>query len=102
MKTARCRWVLAVSKLFNIAVNDFDTKETGRCNQIRCKGTQRILPTTYVVRGKEMYSQVSAILMGGGRGVAHPPVLNQVHAKPSPLDGSVSDALHPTPSQIGR
>ena len=36
----RCKRVHVVTELFNIAVNDFDAKESVRCNQTRCKRTQ--------------------------------------------------------------
>ena len=33
-KTARCKRVLVVSKLLNIAVNDFDAKKSTRCRWV--------------------------------------------------------------------
>ena len=34
-KTARCRRVLIVTKLFNIAISDLDEKESARCRRVR-------------------------------------------------------------------
>ena len=33
-ETARYKWVLAVTELFNIAVNDFDAKKSAHCSQV--------------------------------------------------------------------
>ena len=51
-KTARCRRVLVVTELFNIAVNHFDAKKLPRCRRVlvvtelgvsgtQCMGKQR-------------------------------------------------------------
>ena len=34
-ETARCKWVLVVIQLFNIAVNDFDAKKSAHYNRVR-------------------------------------------------------------------
>ena len=51
-ETARYKWVLVVTKLFNIAVNDFDAKQSARYSRVLVvtelvlSGTQCNLRTT--------------------------------------------------------
>ena len=45
-KTARCRRVLIVTELFNIAVNDFDANKSTRCRRV-------LVATELVVSGTQ-------------------------------------------------
>ena len=52
-KIARCMRVLAVTELFNSAVNDFDAKESVRCRRV-------LVVTEFVVSGTQCMLQASS------------------------------------------
>ena len=47
-KTARCRRVLIVTELFNIAVNEFDAKKSTRCRRVLVVTELVVSETQYI------------------------------------------------------